>query len=82
MFAYADGGKGGKDDPPQAIKTAHLLIQLPEEVWQRKYRIITDIYGFAPETYESSIVLREEAFWCFRYPSQFRKWLEVRRRVR
>ncbi len=81
MFAYADSGKGGKDDPPQAIKTAHLLIQLPEEVWQRKYYIIADIYGFAPETYESSIALREEAFWCFRYPSQFRKWLEVRRRV-
>ncbi|MBI4283599.1 MAG: PIG-L family deacetylase [Chloroflexi bacterium] len=81
MFAYADSGQGGKDDPPRAIKTAHRLIPLPAEVWQRKYRIISDIYGFAPETYESSIVLREEAFWCFRYPSQFRKWLAVGRVV-
>ena len=81
LFAYADSGQGGKDDPPRVIKTAHRLIPLPEEVWQRKYRIISDIYGFAPETYESSIVSREEAFWCFRYPSQFRKWREAGRMV-
>ncbi len=80
ILAYADSGKGGKDDPPRAIKTAHLVIQLPEEIWQRKYYIITNIYGFEPETYESSIVLREEAFWCFRSPVESREWLRTRRR--
>lgn len=82
MFAYEDSGQGGKDDPPQAIKTAHRLIPLPSEIWQRKYDIIADVYGFAPETYESSIVLREEAFWCFRSPLEFQEWLKTRRRVR
>lgn len=61
MFAYADSGQGGKDDPPQAIKTAHLLTQLPEEVWQRKYRIITGIYGLAPVTYPNHHIRLEPA---------------------
>jgi LmbE family N-acetylglucosaminyl deacetylase len=82
MFAYEDGGKGGKDDLPKAIKTAHLISNLPEDIWRRKYLIVTDIYGFAPETYEADIVMREEAFWCFQSPVEFRKWLKTERRKR
>jgi LmbE family N-acetylglucosaminyl deacetylase len=77
MFAYADGGRGGKDDLPKAIKTAHLVTNLPEDIWRRKYFIITNTYGFAPETYEANIVAREEAFWCFQSPAEFREWFET-----
>ena len=82
MFAYEDGGKGGKDDLPKAIKTAHLISYLPEDIWRRKYTIVTDIYGFAPESYEADIVAREEAFWRFQSPAEFREWLETERRMR
>jgi len=80
MFAYEDGGKGGRNDLPQAIKTAHLVVQLPENIWQEKYRTITEIYGFGPESYEACITRREEAFWCFRSPAEFQKWLRTGRR--
>ena len=79
MFAYADGGMGGKEDLPKAIKTAHLISYLPEDVWRKKYQIITDTYGFAPGSYEATAVAREEAFWCFKSPNEFRKWLETER---
>ena len=82
MFAYEDSGKGGRDDLPQAIKTAHLLVQLPEDIWQEKYCTITEIYGFGSESYEASVTLREEAFWCFRSPIEFQKWLKTERRKR
>jgi hypothetical protein len=82
MFAYEDGGKGGKTDLPKAIKTAHMKSYLPEDIWRRKYIIITNTYGFAPESYEADIVGREEAFWCFQSPSEFREWLETKRRKR
>ena len=78
MFAYEDGGKGGKDDLPKAIKTAHLLSTLPEDIWQRKYHIVTDMYGFASDTYEAKIVMKEEAFWCFQSPVEFRQWIKPR----
>jgi LmbE family N-acetylglucosaminyl deacetylase len=78
MFAYEDSGKGGKDDLPQAIKTAHKKDQLHEDVCMRKRRIITDVYGFAPETYEAKIVMKEEAFWCFDSPADFQEWLKTK----
>ena len=80
MFAYEDSGEGGKDELPRAIKTAHLVFELSEESWWRKYRTITEIYGFAPESYEARIAPREEAFWCFHSPAEFQKWLKTGRR--
>jgi len=80
MFAYEDRGKGGKHDLTQAIKTAHLLVQLPEDIWRGKYHTITETYGFGPESYEACITQREEAFWCFCSPVSFQKWLKTERR--
>ena len=79
MFAYEDSGKGGKDDLPRAIMTAHLIVPLPENIWQEKYRTITEVYGFGPESYEARITQREEAFWCFCSPTEFQKWLKTER---
>jgi len=80
MLAYEDSGKGGRDDLPRAINTAHLVVPLPENIWQEKYHTITGVYGFSPESYEARITPREEAFWCFHSPAEFQKWLRTRRR--
>ena len=82
MFAYEDGGKGGRKDLPVAIKTAHRKSYLPEDIWQRKRTIVTDIYGFALDSYEADIVMREEAFWCFQSPVEFHYWLQTERKKR
>ena len=78
MFAYMDSGKGGKDDLPQTIKTAHQIVCLPEDIRLRKHRIITSVYGFAPETYEAKIDMKEEAFWCFHSPADFQEWINTK----
>ncbi len=61
-FAYDDGN--GKH-LPQPVGDADLQIGLPEEIWQKKYDIITKIYGFGPESFEAKTTPREEAFWHF-----------------
>jgi hypothetical protein len=72
MFAYKDSGKGGSN-------TAHMLIHLSEDIWRKKYYIITEIYGFDPQSYEANATLKEEAFWRFPSLVKFQKWLETRR---
>ena len=62
-FAYEDGGRKYL---PRVIEDADMQIRLPEEIWQRKYDIITDIYGFSPDSFEAGTTPREEAFWCFK----------------
>jgi len=73
MFAYEDGGKSYL---PRPIKSAHRSVNLPDNIWQQKYRIVTRLYGFEPESYEAKIVQREEAFWCFRSVAEFEKWIK------
>lgn len=62
-FAYEDGG--GKY-LPRADRGADLQIRLPELVWQRKYDIITKIYGFSEDSFEAKTTPRNEAFWRFK----------------
>jgi len=61
MFAYEDGG--GKY-LPRAVRNADVRTRLTDEIWQEKYRVITEIYGFGPESFEAKTTPREEAFWC------------------
>ncbi|HWW42482.1 PIG-L deacetylase family protein [Pedobacter sp.] len=61
-FAYEDGHR---TYAPQAIKAAELYHQLPEEIWQRKYDIMTRIYGFNPYSWEAQATPKAEAFWEF-----------------
>ena len=65
-FAYEDGG--GKH-LPRAIEEADILINLPENIWQEKYDIITKIYGFEAGSFEARTTPRSEAFWSFRKPA-------------
>lgn len=67
MFAYEDGGKNYL---PRPIKGAHRKTTLPENIWNEKYRIITDIYGFSPDSFEALTTPRQEAFWCFDTPEE------------
>ena len=60
-FAYEDGLK---QYLPKAIRGADLFVELPEKVWHKKYDIITNVYGFGPESFEAQTTPRQEAFWC------------------
>ena len=71
-FAYEDGGGSYL---PRAVRDADVWMRLPEEVWQRKYDLITQVYGFDPESFEVRATPREEAFWC----SQKRRTMVNRR---
>ena len=62
MFAYEDDG-GRKI--PEPNRGADLRTKLSGEIWQKKYDIITKIYGFGPDSFEAKAAGREEAFWCF-----------------
>ena len=73
LFAYDDGNG---EYLPTAITSASRLTQLPATVWQKKYRIITNVYGFAPESWEARTTPKSEAFWCFESPSDLKIWLD------
>ncbi len=60
MFAYEDSGR---TKPPEAIPDADLHLRLPEEIFLRKYALITEVYGFDFESWEARAVPRIEGFW-------------------
>jgi len=62
-FAYEDGG--GKY-PSRPIPDADIFVRLPEEIWEKKYNIVTNIYGFAADSFEAQVTGRKETFWRFR----------------
>jgi len=71
MFAYEDGDRNYL---PRAIKTADKVVELDEEIWRRKYDIITKCYGFEAGSFEARVTGRREAFWCFSSEQSFRQW--------
>lgn len=73
LFAYSDGN--GKF-LPRAATDSHLMFRMPESVWKEKYRVITDVYGFEPESWEARTTPKIEAFRCFDSPSNLKKWLK------
>jgi len=72
LFAYEDGGRSYL---PRAREDAHRRLELPLDIWHEKYRIITKLYGFAPESWEARATPRVEGFWCFDEPDALTKWL-------
>ena len=64
MFAYEDGGG---QYLPRAVDDADVKIKLPDEIWHKKYDVITNVYGFNPDGFEAKTTPKEEAFCCFRY---------------
>ena len=72
-FAFNDGGKSYL---PRAVEAASVHHILPEDIWRRKYRIITQTYGFPSDGFEARTTPRSEAFWRFANPSDAQAWLE------
>lgn len=61
-FAYEDGNK---QYLPRPVDSAEIQVELPNKIWQRKYEIITNIYGFDKDSFEAKTTPRREAFYCF-----------------
>jgi LmbE family N-acetylglucosaminyl deacetylase len=72
LFAYEDGNRSYL---PKAIEMAHLRTLLPHNIYEEKYRIITEIYDFTPQSYEARTTPRQEAFFCFNTTKDLTQWL-------
>lgn len=62
MFAYEDGGHKYL---PRVREDADLRSLLADRIWLEKHKIITDLYGYGPDTWEARTTPREEGFWSF-----------------
>ncbi len=62
MFAYRDNNR---QDLPQPIPAADVLYTLPQEIWRKKYELITNTYGFSADSWEAKTTPKTEAFWIF-----------------
>ncbi len=71
-FAYEDGNRKYH---PRPIKNASIYHPLPKQIWQQKYSILHETYGFGINSWELQTTPREEAFWQFTDPFTAKKWL-------
>jgi LmbE family N-acetylglucosaminyl deacetylase len=62
LFAYEDGNLAYL---PRVCDDADRRDMLTEGVWLEKHRLITDLYGFRPDSWEARTTPQEEGFWCF-----------------
>ena len=76
MFAYEDGNR---QYLPRKEKRAHKKIKLPDSIWNKKYKIITEIYGFNKESFEPKATPTTEAFWCFDSSRKYHDWFVNRK---
>ncbi len=58
-FAYEDGGGAYL---ARAIENSDIYVHLTDDILQRKYKIITELYGFAEESFEARTCPNAEAF--------------------
>lgn len=72
-FAYEDGNK---EYLPKAITSAPLFIPLLQAIWQNKYKIITETYGFNKNSWEAQTTPKKEAFWRFNNSIEAERWLD------
>jgi LmbE family N-acetylglucosaminyl deacetylase len=71
-FAFEDHQRAYQ---PKAIKNAPVFYSLPHKLWEKKYDIITNIYGFNPGGWEAQTTPKEEAFWQFLNADEAYGWL-------
>lgn len=71
-FAYEDGNKAYY---PKAVKNAPIYNWLTKRIWQRKYTIMTENYGFDENSWEANTTPKAEAFWQFTKSFDAKKWL-------
>jgi LmbE family N-acetylglucosaminyl deacetylase len=70
-FAYEDGHKKYF---PLAIPNASVYTNLSQTIWQQKYKLITETYGFEAEGWEAQTTPKAEAFWKLTDPSEIKKY--------
>jgi len=75
MFAYEDGNRSYT---PKAITGADIAVPLPIPIWEQKQKIITETYGFDPESWEARTTPQTEAFWCFQSAQNVRESIRER----
>jgi LmbE family N-acetylglucosaminyl deacetylase len=61
-FAYQDGDG---DYLPEAQKNANYYKVLSDDIWRRKYAIITQTYGYDKTSWEAKTTPEAESFWQF-----------------
>ena len=71
-FAYTDDNN---KQYPVADENADRYRILTKRIWQRKYRIITETYGFQKGGFEAETTPASESFWQFTDPVVAKKWL-------
>ena len=72
-FAYEDGNKAYF---PKPVPMASIHQFLTQQQHMKKYKIITETYGFEESSWEAKTTPREETFWQFTEPSLAKKWFE------
>jgi len=71
-FAYEDGKK---QYYPRPIKNASIYQALTQQIWLRKYRLITETYGFEKSSWETNSITKSESFWKFTNAGDAENWL-------
>lgn len=74
IFAYEDGNR---THFPRALKQADLYFNLPTNLWEKKYNIMTVIYGFDQDSWEAKTTPKNEAFWKFTEKETAISWLKL-----
>lgn len=72
-FAYSDSNK---KHFPVADENAQVYIRLSNQIWKRKYNLITNTYGFDAGSWEAQTTPKAEAYWQFTDPLKAKQWLE------
>lgn len=72
VFAYEDGLKSYY---PEAVPEATIYHVLEKDIWQRKYEIVTNTYGFTTDSWEAATTPLAESFWCFSNPDEALQWM-------
>ena len=74
-FAYEDGNK---EYFPKPVETASVFNSLPKDIWLKKYRIITEVYGFKADSWEAETTPRAEAFWKVSDLNNIGDWMQTK----
>ena len=71
-FAYEDGNKNYF---PKAIENNTYFETLKKRIWNKKYNLITETYGFEKNSWEAKTTPKTEAFWVFNNPNEANMFL-------
>jgi LmbE family N-acetylglucosaminyl deacetylase len=71
-FAYEDGEKKYL---PKPIEKAAIYQKLSQPVWEKKYNLITETYGFGKDSFEAQTTPRAESFWPFTRHNEALQWI-------